>query len=114
MEKKYKALRIIGSTYKVLGIILAVLTALTALFLCGTTALGGAFMDSIGSELGTDSGLGLFSGIFGGLFMAGITILYGGGSAITLYAFGEGIYLFLAIEENTRTTAEMLKMSDGL
>ena len=33
--------------------------------------------------------------------------------ALTLYAAGEGIYLMLAVEENTRMTAEALQGRSG-
>jgi hypothetical protein len=34
--------------------------------------------------------------------------VFGGGLALTLYALGEGVYLFIAIEDNTRTTVALL------
>ena len=40
--------------------------------------------------------------------MGVIILIYGGLGAITLYAIGESIYLALAVEENTRTTALLL------
>jgi hypothetical protein len=36
-------------------------------------------------------------------------LLYGGITAITTYALGEGVYLFIGLEENTRVTAELLQ-----
>jgi len=110
MEKRYAALRIIGTIYKVLGGITGALTLLAAVGICATSILGGAALDSFGREFGGDTGLlGLFSGFFGGLITSLVVILYGGVLAITLYAFGEGVYLLLALEENTRTTAMLLQ-----
>lgn len=110
MEKRYKALRIIGTIYKVLGIIAGVITILVAIGLCGTSVLGGAAIDNLGRQFGGDIGVGgLFGGIFGGLLLSLAAIIYGGFITLTLYAAGEGVYLLLALEENTRTTAMLLQ-----
>jgi hypothetical protein len=42
-----------------------------------------------------------------------VMIIYGGSIALTLYAMGEGIYLMLAVEENTRMTAMALQDRSG-
>ena len=46
----------------------------------------------------------LFGGFVGGLIM----LVYAGFVFVALYGFGEFIYLFIDIEENTRKTNEML------
>ncbi len=111
MEKRYTALRFIGTLYKVLGVIAAVVTVVVILGFCATSLLGGAALGGIGRQFGMNqSGLaGVFGGVLGGLIAIFVAILYGGGAAITLYAIGEGIYLLLALEENTRTTARLLQ-----
>lgn len=110
MEKRYKALRIIGTIYKVVGVIAGVITILIALSLCATSVLGGTAIGSFGREFGGDTGFaGLFSGLLGGLILSIVAIIYGGGLAVTLYAAGEGVYLLLALEENTRATAMLLQ-----
>lgn len=110
MEKKYNALRIIGTIYKVLGAIAAVITIIAAIGICATSVLGGAAMNSLSRNFGSSGGgLGIFSGIFGGLLLGVGAIIYGGAIAITLYAAGEGVYLLLALEENTRTAAALLQ-----
>lgn len=110
MEKKYSALRIIGTIYKVLGGIAGVITILVAISLCATSVLGGAAMDRLGQGFGQSGGaLGIFSGLFGGLLLSVVAIIYGGGIAITLFAAGEGVFLLLAMEENTRATVALLK-----
>lgn len=108
MEKRYKALRAIGSIYKIFGIISAALTILSILGICAATLLGGATLDSFNNEFGSFSGLGLMGGALGGLILAFFTILSGGGAALTCYAFGEGIFLLIAMEENTRASAALL------
>ncbi|HOT90862.1 MAG TPA: hypothetical protein PLN71_04710 [Anaerolineae bacterium] len=110
MEKRYTALRVIGTIYKVLGGIVGVITILLVLGICATSALGGAVIDTLGRELSGDTGFaGLLSGFVGGLIVSVLAIIYGGGLAVTLYAAGEGVYLLLALEENTRATVMLLR-----
>lgn len=108
MEKRYKALRTIASIYKALGIIFAVLTIIGLVISCGIIFLGSSTFNQFSSEFGAGP-YDMMSGAIGGLFVALMVILYGGGMALTFFAFGEGIYLFIAIEENTRTTAALLE-----
>ena len=109
MQSKYRALGIISTIYKVLGGIVGALTLLLALAICATSVLGGAALDSFGREFGDIGGPGLFGSVLGGLLFSLISILYGGVIAVTLYASGEAISLLLALEENTRMTAEILR-----
>lgn len=110
MERRYRALRIIGTIYKVCGGIVGIITILIAVALCALSAMGGAGADTIARDLGRDTGLsGLLSGVVGGAILSALAILYGGGLAITLYAAGEAVYLLLALEENTRATAMALQ-----
>ena len=106
MEKRYTALRIIGTIYKVLGGIVGVLTILVVLGICAASVLGGAAMGNLGRNAGVT---GLFGGALGGLVIGVVAIVYGGGLAVTLYAVGEGVYLLLALEENTRATVALLQ-----
>lgn len=114
MEKRYAALRIVGNIYKVLGIIAAVLTVVAVLAICGTSVLGGAALDSMGRQFGQDlGGGGVFGGVLGGVILSVVAVVYGGIIALTLYAFGEMVYLLVALEENTRLTALMLQGQGG-
>jgi membrane protein DedA with SNARE-associated domain len=115
MEKKFRALRFVGTVYKVVGIIVGVLTAISAIGFCVFSILGGSLINSIINGLGNTYGgssagpAGLFGGILGGVIVGVLILIYGGLISITLYAAGEGIYLAISIEENTRTTAYMLQ-----
>ena len=110
MKKQYGALRVVGTVYKILGILAAVVTLLAAIGICVFSVLGGAAMGSLGEEFGRDTALGgILGSTVGGLLIIVPTILYGGATAVTLYALGEGIYLLLALEENTRLTARLLQ-----
>jgi hypothetical protein len=111
MEKKFRILRLIGSLYKLLGILLAVITVLAALAIFGTSVMGGAVLEGISREMGGGkiNLASLFGGVFGGFIVGVGALIYGIGAAVTFYAIGEGIYLVLALEENTRGTALLLK-----
>ena len=107
MEKKYKALRTIGTIYKVLGIIAGVLTILSIIGFCATSIFGGAMFDMMNtSGYGVP---GIFGGALGGVILSLGALIYGGGASVTLYALGEGVYLLIELEENTRATAVLLK-----
>jgi nitrate/nitrite transporter NarK len=110
MERKYVALRSIATMMKVLGIIVAGLTVLAVLGICGTGLLGGAALDRLSREFGQQTGgVGLFTGAIWGLIATVFPIILGGSTAMFLYAAGEAIYLQINIEENTRNMAWYLK-----
>jgi hypothetical protein len=106
VEKRYRALRIIGSFYKVLGAMVGTLTLLAVIGILVLSVAGGAALDNMSRDTGFT---GLFSGVLGGLLLGVVATIYGGGLAVTLYAAGEGVYLLLALEENTRATVALLK-----
>lgn len=108
MKPKFGILRLIGSVYKVIGIILAIIAVIGAVGFCVMTIAGGAALGSLGEELGM-GGYGMAGGAFGGI-LGGLFFLIGMGiAAISQYAIGEAIFLFLAIEENTRGTLAYLQ-----
>lgn len=100
MEKKFTALRVIGTVFKVLawisllaGVVGAVLALILGITVSGQDSLLGL---SLGGPL---AAIAAFITI---LLMAIFTFL-------SLYATGEAIYLALAIEENTRRTAYVVQ-----
>lgn len=105
MERKFGFLKFIGSVYRIAGIIIGVLTILSALASCLMPVLGAASVEQVGEELG----LAVASGALAGVFLGALVLIFGGLLAVTLYATGQGIFLFLAIEENTRATALYLQ-----
>ena len=117
MEKKFKALRIVATIYKIIGIISGVLTAIGAIGFCLMSILGGSLFNTALNSInsygygggGSTGPAGVFGGIVGGIIVGGLILLYGGITSITLYALGEGIYLFIGTEENTRSTALLLQ-----
>ncbi len=108
MEKRFGILRFIGTVYKIFGVILAVITVLAVLGVCLTSILGGAAFEELMYQMDM-GGMGWLGGALGGI-VASIAILLGlGSAAITQYAIGEAIFLFLSMEENTRKTAMLLQ-----
>lgn len=109
MEKRYTALRVIGTIYKVIGGIIGVITLLGAIGLCLAGILSGASVEMFAEQLDLPMmGGGFVGGALFGVIGAVVLILYGGGLALTLFALGESIFLLVALEENTRQTAVLL------
>lgn len=109
MEKRYTALRVIGTIYKIVGGILGVITLLGAIGLCLAGFLSGASLEMFTEQLDIPiMGTGFAGGVLFGVIGALILILYGGGLALTLFAGGEAIFLLVALEENTRQTSMLL------
>ena len=105
MEKRYGALRFIGTVYKILGIIVLVLALLGALGACAGVLIGGASF----SDAARNSNLPFLSGVIGGIIAAVFALIWGGVVGLALIAFGDFISLMLSVEENTRTTASLLR-----
>jgi ABC-type long-subunit fatty acid transport system fused permease/ATPase subunit len=100
MERRFTALRIIGTVLKILawiallfGILLAVASVVVGFGLSGQEAL-----------LGLD-----LAGPLGAVAMFIAVIIVAIFNFLLLYAAGEAIYVFLAIEENTRRAAYILQ-----
>jgi hypothetical protein len=105
MEKRYRALRIIGSAYKILGAIVLVLTIVGAVGVCLAGIAGGTALRDFSREFGPGMrGMGVLGGAVGGILSAFVTLIFGGLGGLTVYATGEAIYLLIDIEENTRAT----------
>ena len=97
MEKRFTALRIISTLYKIIGVILGILALLGAIF---TLLVRPAI----------DFGLGPFALDFGFALVAAVVELIAGGlTALGIYAVGELIALLINIEENTRFTALIVR-----
>lgn len=109
MEHKYRALRFIASVLKVLGIIVGILAVIAAITFCATSVFGGAaFERALGSYGQNTPGLGLFTGLLGGIIFSIVPIIVGGIQALVLFAVGEAIYVQIDIEQNTRLTEQAI------
>ena len=96
MDRRFTALRVIGTVFKILAWISLILGVITAIgmLIVGVTLSGQEGL--LGLELGSSlAGIALFVVLL-------IIAVFG---FLTLYAIGESVYLFLSIEENTRRTA---------
>ncbi len=109
--KKYKALRTIATIFKILGIISLVMTILLSLASCLFYGIMGASFSNLSRDLygltGGESGAVVAAGVILGLFI----LIYGGFSSLMIYGAGELIYVLLDIEQNTRESTEVLRIS---
>ncbi|MGA2111788.1 MAG: hypothetical protein ABSG98_06525 [Anaerolineales bacterium] len=108
MERRYSALRTIGSIYKFLGGVVLAITILIVIGFCFTSVFGGTALGNTARQLGAGPGAG---GVFtlAGVILSIVAVLIGGGISLGLFARGEQIYLFIALEENTRANALALQ-----
>ena len=105
MEKKFKILRIVAFIWKIVAWVILVISALGG---CGSlvmTLMAGNQLSRQTNALG----LGMLGGTVGGITIAVVATLVGLFYFISLYAVAEMIDVALALEENTRATAEQLK-----
>lgn len=96
MDRRFTALRVIGTVFKILAwisLILGLITAVAMLIL-GFTLSGRSGL--LGLELGSS---------LAGIAMFVVLVIIAVFGFLTLYAIGESVYLFLSIEESTRRTA---------
>jgi len=101
MEKKYTVLRVIATLYKILAVLIALGTILFAIFaIIGATA-GSTMLRQFGVYNSSSAAAAIITAI---MFLIG-----GGISALGVFAVGEGIYLLIGLEENTRFTAVLLR-----
>ena len=103
MEKRFRALRVIATIYKIVAWIVLICGVLFALIFFVTAVLSGA--SGSGRDL---SGVILAGGLGGGV-VAMIALLYAAVLFLVLYGAGEVIFLGLAIEENTRESALLMR-----
>lgn len=99
MEIRYKVLRLLGNLYKVGGLLIGVGTMFWVIYL-------GLHLPAATPRFGNEPGIVLMTGSIG-LLLA--SLFYGMLAAVTAYAFGEGIFVLLALEINTREANIYLK-----
>ncbi len=104
MEKKYRVLRIVATIWKVLAWIVLVLSVLGG---CASIAFG---MLAGGAGSNSNNTLApLLGGAIGGAISGLIAIFIGVLYFLFLYAFAELVDVMIALEANTRATADQLK-----
>jgi hypothetical protein len=100
MDRRFTALRVIGTIFKVLAWIVLILGLLGAI---GSLVLGFTLDTQLGAA-GLDLG-GPLAGIVSFIAILVASIV----QFLLFYAGGEFLYLFLSIEENSRRTAFFLQ-----
>ena len=100
MERRFTALRIIGTVLKIIAWLMLILGILAAI---GLLIFGFTLNDTLGIS-GLDVG-GPLAGIASFVVILVVAII----QFLTFYAGGEFIYLFLSVEENTRRTAYFIQ-----
>ncbi len=98
MDKRYTALRVIATIYKIIGVLVALLTVLAVVLMIVGVA-------------GNSRPLAMY-GLAGPemIVISVISILLGGGlGALGIFAVGEALFLLINLEENTRYTAILLR-----
>lgn len=111
MQKRYGVLRFISGFYKTIGIIIGILTILSAVAICATSVLGTSLLGGLAQNV-QGSGIPLALGassVVGGIIGAVFTVIGGALGALGVYAFGELISLVISMEENTRQSALALQ-----
>lgn len=102
MEKRFRALRIIGTVFKVLAWIVLVLGLLLSLIYVVTIVIGGAAASR--NDLSPLLAGGIIAVLSAFIVMFASIVYF-----LMLYAIGEAIFLALAIEENTRESSLLLR-----
>ncbi|MGD2040130.1 MAG: hypothetical protein PVH11_04845 [Anaerolineae bacterium] len=102
MDRRFTALRIIGTVFKVLAwVVLLVGLLLGIMALIAGFALSGQ-LGLIGLDIG---------GPLAGLILFAVMLITAVFGFLLLYAIGEMAYLMLAIEENTRRSAYFVQQT---
>ncbi len=108
MEKRFRILRIVATLYKILAWVVLVTGILSAVGTLIAGIAGGALIPQQYSRA-LPAVSGMLWGIMGFLVALLLSALY----FVGLYALGEVLCLFLAIEENTRETTLWLRRQGG-
>ena len=104
MQKKFGALRAIGTILKILGIIEMILSFVGMVTIIVISSVMGNIL-SIGDFVVDLGSSGILLGVGIGLLFFFITVI----GAITTYGVGELMFLMIAVEENTRATVLVLQ-----
>lgn len=107
VEKRFGALRTIGSIFKVLGIISVIAGVVMAVVMIVFFSMRGFAAPTFGPTFAPRGMMG--SGVWAGL----VALLWGALGGLVLYGVGEVIYLLIAVEENTRASMLMLRQQPG-
>lgn len=96
MERRFTALRVIGTIFKILAWTSLIFGLLAAVAMLVLSLMLGGEQGPLGLTVG---------GPLTGIAMVVVTAISTVIGFLLLYAVGESVYVFLSIEENTRRTA---------
>jgi hypothetical protein len=111
MEKRFQMLRIIGVIFRVIGALIGVITLIVVLSMVVSSLMQGPSYMDYGMAGPTYTPMMLLGGLGSSWIVVVFLLVYGGINAVSFYAVGEGIFLFIALEENTRKTAALLQQA---
>ena len=116
MEKKFKALRFIGTVWKILAWIALIIGVLSSVGMLLASIFGGGVLNQFGQQYGYGEmpWASWVFGVAGGIVVFIVSLIATIVNFLLLYAAGEFIYLLLAIEENTRLAAQRIGYSPPL
>ena len=101
IPRKYGTFRFIGTFFKVMGIIIVMVTVGGAIFLAIALPIGGSLLGNLIQTAETPERLYSY-GILSGVLTALLVLLVGGLWGALTFGIGEMFYVLIAIEENTR------------
>jgi uncharacterized BrkB/YihY/UPF0761 family membrane protein len=108
VPRKFGKLRFIGSFFRVMGVIIVVVTIVAAILLAIALPIGGSVLGNLVPTSETPERLysyGILSGVVTALLVMVVGSLWG---ALT-FGLGEMFYVLIAIEENTRSIQKTLE-----
>jgi len=107
IPRKFGTFRFIGTFFKVMGIIIIVVTLVGAIFLAVALPIGGSLLGNLVQTAETPERLYSY-GILSGVLTALLILLVGGLWGALTFGIGELFYMMIAIEENTRVIIKEL------
>ena len=109
MERRFKILRLVGTISKIKAWVILILGLLASVGSLLVSIFGGEVLRRVIPPEQIPGGPRLY-GVAGGLIVFVVSLVISAVYFLLCYAVGEAIHLFLAIEENTRLTAQLLQM----
>ena len=109
MEEKFKILRLAGTISKIEAWVALILGLLASVGFLLASIFGGEVLRRVIPPEQVPGGLRLY-GVAGGLMVFVVLVVASAVYFLLCYTVGEAIYVFLAIEENTRLTAHLIQM----
>ena len=107
IPRKFGTFRFIGTFFKVMGIIITVITLIGAVFLAIALPIGGSVLGNLVQTAETPERLYSY-GILSGVLTALMVLVVGGLWGALTFGIGEMFYVLIAIEENTRVIIKEL------